>query len=1044
MRNKNAIIIFAILLFLACIYQLSFTWVSRSVDKKAEKAAKFRVDSLLIQNPKLSLDSQNIFLTKFKEEYLLANAHTEVYPVFGTTLKDCKKHEINLGLDLQGGMNVILEVSLIDLVKVLSGYSTDPTFNQALSDAAKMQRERQEDYVTLFGEAFSNIDPNAKLAAIFHTRDNKDKFPRDATNEEIIDIIKGEADDAVDRTEQVIRKRIDNLGVVQPNVQKLEGSGRILVELPGVKNKTRVRKLLQGTAKLEFWETFENTELYTSLAGANELLRKRLSGTHDTIQKDSVNLGNDNNNNSESGLNTLFNENEDTTELNEDSSDQEETNLLEELKGSKQGDTTSKADSSKEETEQSFEDFAKENPLFAILRPILVQDPGSKQYYPGKGPSCGYAHIKDTSAVNTLLKRKDILSKFPPRIKFVWAAKPYDESEEYLQLYALKVTTRDSKARLEGDAVTNARVEADPMGNPEVSLIMNSDGAQTWRLMTKENIGKSIAIVLDNLVYSAPTVQGEISGGRSSITGRFTQEEAADLANVLKAGKLPAPSKIIEEAVVGPSLGHEAISSGLRSFLIALCIVLIYMWFYYSRAGAVSDVALFVNLFFVIGVLASLGATLTLPGIAGIVLTIGMSVDANVLIYERIREETNSGKGLHLALVDGYKAAYSSIIDANITTLLTGIILAVFGTGPIKGFATTLIIGILTSLFSAIFITRLLFEWMLNKNVKITFANKLTANSFKKANFGFVKNRRIFYVVSSLIVLCGLISLVFKGLNQGVDFTGGRSYIVRFEHAIDVEQIRKTLGNAIVTKEGIKLPPEVKIFGADNQVKITTKFLIEDDSENVDELVEAKLNEGLLQTQDKFEIMSSQKVGPTIADDIKVSAAWAIFFSLLIIFLYLLMRFKKWQYGLGALVALIHDVMITIGIFSIFYGILPFSLEIDQAFIAAILTVVGYSINDTVVVFDRIREYLGIYKRKDTKEIINKALNNTLSRTVNTSLTTFFVLLMIFIFGGEVIRGFVFALMVGVIVGTYSSVCIATPVVVDFTKQKSSKDIKKR
>ncbi|MFQ5335512.1 MAG: protein translocase subunit SecF, partial [Flavobacteriales bacterium] len=671
-----------------------------------------------------------------------------------------------------------------------------------------------------------------------------------------------------------------------------------------------------------------------------------------------------------------------------------------------------------------------------------IQDPGSQQYYPGKGPSCGYAHLKDTATVNALLKRKDILSKFPPRIRFAWAAKAYDDNGEYLQLYALKVTTRNGKARLEGDAVTNARVQADPMGNPEVSLIMNSDGAQTWRLMTKENIGKSIAIVLDNLVYSAPTVQGEISGGRSSITGRFTQEEAADLSNVLKAGKLPAPSKIIEEAVVGPSLGQEAISAGLQSFLIALCIVLIYMWFYYAKGGAVADVALFVNLFLVIGVLASIGATLTLPGIAGIVLTIGMSVDANVLIFERIREETAAGKGIRLAIVDGYKAAYSSIIDANITTLLTGVILSIFGTGPIKGFATTLIIGILTSLFSAIFITRLLFEWMLNKNIKLTFGTKLTANAFKNINWGFVKNRKKFYLISSLIILCGIGSLFYKGLNQGVDFTGGRSYIVRFEHIVDAEAIRKALGDVFISDKGLKQPPEVKIFGASNQVKITTKFMIDDNGEKVDEIVEKKLHDGLSKLQSEYEIMSSQKVGPTIADDIKVAAAWSVFFSLLIIFLYLLMRFKKWQYGLGALVALIHDVLIVIGVFSIFYGILPFSLEIDQAFIAAILTVVGYSINDTVVVFDRIREFFGLYKRKERHEVINNALNSTLSRTVNTSLTTFFVLLMIFIFGGEVIRGFVFALMVGVVVGTYSSVCIATPIVVDFGKKQADKSRK--
>jgi SecD/SecF fusion protein len=551
-----------------------------------------------------------------------------------------------------------------------------------------------------------------------------------------------------------------------------------------------------------------------------------------------------------------------------------------------------------------------------------------------------------------------------------------------------------------------------------------------------QNPKKSIAIVLDDLVYSAPRVDGEIAGGQSSISGQFTLEEAEDLANVLKAGKLPAPAKIIEEAVVGPTLGAEAIEAGFISFILALIIVLAYMAFYYSSAGIVADLALLANIFFVMGVLSSLGATLTLPGIAGIVLTIGMSVDANVLIYERIREELRAGKGVRLAIVDGYKNAYSSIIDANITTLLTGIILYIFGTGPIKGFATTLIIGIVTSLFAAIFVTRLLFEWRLDKNATPSFATKMTENLMTNLNIAFVAKRKLFYAISGLVILIGFGSLALRGLNFGVDFTGGRSYIVRFDEAFPVSDVSAKLADSFVSEDGMKFTPEVKTYGASNQVKVTTKFMIDSDDENADEIVEGKLSEGLSLVTPDFEVMSSVKVLPTISDDIRQGAIWAVLFSLIVIFLYIVIRFRRWQFGLGALAAMFHDVLIVLSLFSLLYGFMPFSLEIDQAFIAAILTVVGYSINDTVVVFDRIREFLGLHKRRDQENVINDALNSTLSRTLNTSLSTLVVLLMIFFFGGEVIRGFVFALIIGIVVGTYSSLCVATPLVVDLTKKK--------
>ncbi|MFB0924631.1 MAG: protein translocase subunit SecF, partial [Vicingaceae bacterium] len=622
-------------------------------------------------------------------------------------------------------------------------------------------------------------------------------------------------------------------------------------------------------------------------------------------------------------------------------------------------------------------------------------------------------------------------------------AKPYDEKGEFLQLLAIKIDNRDGKAALEGDVIVDASQQFDQFGgSPEISMTMNGEGANKWRILTGGHVGESIAIALDDLVYSFPTVNGEISGGQSSISGNFSIEEAKMIANILKAGKLPAPARIVEEAVVGPTLGQESINKGMMSFAVALLIVLAYMVFYYSKAGIASVIALIANMFFIFGILASMPAlvALTLPGIAGIILTIGMSVDANVLIFERIREEITAGKGVRLAVADGYKFAYSSIIDANVTTLLTGVVLWFFGTGPVEGFAKTLVIGIFTSLFTAIFITRLIFEWQLARNKSLSFSTKLTEGAFKNINFGFIKNRKKFYILSGVIILAGIGSLVSRGLQYGVDFKGGRSYTVRFdtENKVETQDVAKILTGAFESA------PEVKTFGDGNQVKIVTSFMIDSNAEDADDIVEGKLYEGLssmLGDVDKAQfmennLMSSQKVGPTIADDIKKDSLMSIIFSLMIIFLYIVFRFKKWQFGMGALVALFHDVLIVLSLFSLLYGVLPFSLEVDQAFIAAILTVVGYSINDTVVVFDRIREFLGLHKKQEMKEVVNNALNSTLSRTINTSLSTIFVLAMIFFFGGEVIRGFSFALLIGVIVGTYSSLCIASPVMYDFANKK--------
>jgi SecD/SecF fusion protein len=910
-------------------------------------------------------------------------------------------------------MNVTLEVSLVDLIKVLGGDITDPAisakFDKTIQRAFEMQRNSQDDYVTLFGKAWDEVAPGEQLTQIFHNLDNKDLIPRTATNDEVLAIISNEAADAVDRTEQVLRKRIDNLGVVQPKVQKL-GADRILVELPGVKDPERVEKILIGTAKLEFWETFENEEVYGKLVEINELLKK------------------------EEKLKQAENDSPiDTTVAAADpvvDTTAEDGSLAALLASdSLSGDST------------SLDQTGDVNPLFDLMSPAYYNDASGKSFL-SKGSSVGYVAKKDTASVMKILKRKDIQA-FLPNTKLLWAAKPFEtESGDVFALHAIKISNREGKAPLEGDVVTDARNVSGMDGKPEVSISMDTEGSKKWKLMTGENIGKSVAIVLDNLVYSAPTVQSEIAGGQTSISGKFTVEETEDLANILKAGKLPAPSKIIEKSEVGPTLGAENINSGLISFGIALLLILLYMIFYYAKAGSVADLALVVNMLFIVGVLASLGATLTLPGIAGIVLTIGMSVDANVIIFERIREELREGKGLRLAIKDGYNNAKYAIFDANVTTLFTAGVLMLLGTGPVKGFAVTLFYGILTSLFTAWLLTRLIFEWQLNRKKDISFSSKITRNWFTNVNFNFVGRRKFFYTISALIVAMGFVSLAIRGLDYGVDFAGGRSYQVKFENPVDINVASKNLGDVFV-ENGTRQPPEVKTKGSANLLLITTKYMINSNEINAGEQVRAKLDEGLAALGEKYEVIGIQMVGPTIADDIKTSAVWAMLFSLLIIFLYILFRFKKWQFGLGALIAMFHDVVVVLAVFSIFYGILPFSLEVDQAFIAAILTVIGYSINDTVVVFDRIREYVGKFKKQGRKEVINKALNSTLSRTVNTSLSTFVVLLMIFLFGSEAIRGFTFALMVGVAVGTYSSLCIATPVVVDLAKDENIESIGK-
>ncbi|MBK5202782.1 MAG: protein translocase subunit SecDF [Prolixibacteraceae bacterium] len=995
MQNKGLIKTFAILLALVCAYQLSFTFVSRHVENNARTYANG---------------------DKAKELYYLDSISGEnVYSFLGLkqyTYNDVKGLEIGLGLDLKGGMNVTLEVSVVDLIKKLSNFSTDTTFNKALALATEMQKNSQEGYVSLFGKAFTRIDPNAKLAAIFNTLQLKEKVKFNSTNEQVLKVISSETNVAIDNAFNIIRTRIDRFGVAQPNIQPLQTKGRILVELPGVNDANRVRKLLQGTANLEFWETYDNSEVYPVLLKINNVIKELqlLNQPSDTVKSKTTAQ----------------------TAKTEAKSKTKDNSLLNELEKTKTAEDTTAI--------KTAEDVKKNFPLFSVLMPSTNQQ---GQLYPG--PAIGTSHYKDTATVNRYLRLPQVKALIPRTMKFKWTSTAFDKAGDYFRLIAIKVSTRDGRAPLDGDAIVDASQEFQSMGGtPEVSMTMNSAGAKTWARLTKDNVGKSIAIVLDGYVRSYPNVMGEISGGRSSITGLESVEEAKDLANILKSGKMPAPAHILQEEIVGPSLGREAINSGMWSFVTAFILVLAYMIFFYNKAGIVANVALLANLFFLIGVLVSLGAVLTLPGIAGIVLTMGMAVDANVLIYERIEDEIKGGKGLRLAISDGYKNAYSAIVDGQVTTLLTGIVLYLFGTGPIKGFATTLIIGIFTSLFSAIFISRLIFEYQLSKNKNITFTSHLTRNWLTHTKIKFIEKRKIFYVISGVLIFMSIISMSTRGFNFGIDFKGGRTYVVRFDNNVKVGDISKTL------EKQFGEAPEVKTYGDNNQVKITTEYKIEEINDDVDNEVESKLLTGL---QDggfiakdvdmvKFDNnyrMSSQKVGPSISDDIKKDAMIAVFFALIIIFLYILIRFHNWQYGLGAVASLAHDTIIILGIFSLFYRRLPFSLEIDQAFIAAILTVIGYSINDTVVVFDRIREFMKIHPKHSRKQNMDEAMNSTLRRTFSTSLSTLVVLFAIFLFGGTSIKGFIFALLLGVIVGTYSSIFIASAVVYD-TRKKDDKE----
>ncbi|MBA2612801.1 MAG: protein translocase subunit SecDF [Bacteroidetes bacterium] len=1046
MQNKGAVKLFAVLLGLACIFYLSFTWITNGVEKDAEEYANNIIESAKVKmaakeyskgseaKSKGYIDSVKLYVS---DRYLDSMKKQTVYDILIAeyTYEECKKNAINLGLDLRGGMNVTLEVSVIDIIKNLSNNSADAQFNAALNETQKnLGVNNNDDFITLFEKTYKRTAPQGRLAPLFQTIENKSKLSYNSTNEEVITFIKARVYEAIGNAEKTFRSRIDRFGVSQPNIQKLEATGRILVELPGVKDKARVRELLQGTANLEFWETYENGEIAQLFDKVNYLVRS-------TISPETITSGTDS---------TLITISDSARAANPALAAKiDSTN-----NANKKVDTTKTASTaSVNPQDTALKNFVKRYPLYSMyspLKPNVVMDEKGQPKNYGEGPVVGRCYSKaDTALVNQYLKIAKAKSIFPSKLKFMWGSKEVEQKNEegkvvatYFELFAIKQTDSKGKAALSGDIITDARKDYDQRqgGVPLISMSMNSEASQKWATITGANKGKCVAVVMDNMVYSAPRVNGAITGGQSQITGNFTDAEADALAAILSAGKLPAPAHIVEESIVGPSLGQEAIDSGLTSFGIALLVILVFMFMYYNKAGLVANIALVANMFFIMGILTSLGAVLTLPGIAGIVLTIGLAVDANILIFERVREELALGKASSQAIKEGFKHAMSSIIDSNVTLAILAVILYVFGSGPVQGFATTLFIGICTSLFSAILITRVIFEWMLDRKMEIPFDTTATRNAFKNISFDFVGRRKLYYAISSVIIVLGIV-FYFKngGLNLGVDFKGGRTYQIQFEKEVNTEDVKKSLAPLF---EGA---PEVKTIGGNSsKVKITTTYRVSDNDPNADQQVEEKLLAGLKQfgaTNDN--IVSQQKVGPTIATDIVYGAYGAVLFSCLMMFLYIVVRFRKWQYGLGSVVALFHDVLIVLSCYTIFHGLFPslLNLEIGQDFIAAILTVMGYTMTETVVVFDRIREKLADSGKADVfgeerNKLINFALNSTLSRTILTSLTVFFVLLVIFIFGGDSIRGFIFALLIGRIIGTYSSLCISTPIVVDFDKKK--------
>ena len=1014
MQNKGFIRVVAICFILACFWQLSFSLVSSIYAGKADKAAdkvveRVKESAAFAQVPDVDKAFYLDSIRKIESRRYTDSISSKVI-YFGNTYKQVQNKEINLGLDLKGGMNVMLQVQLEDLVKALAGDNRTPEFEKAVALAKQRSVNSQSDFITLFGEAWKEVGGGQRLSSIFGTIDMAGRINPETSDEQVLTVLKEESESAVSNSFNVLRNRIDRFGVTQPSIQKLGNTGRILVELPGVKEPERVRKLLQGTASLEFWTTYYASEIAPYLEEANAVLAQSLA------------------------------EDAPAAEVKAEETTASDDIVSQELKA--QGTSTDEA---------SVEAYKKANPLFAVLSPSGFRD----------NACIGFAAAADTALINKYLARPEVAAVFPAEFRAMWTVKSSDfiQDSNIYDLVAIKASSRDGKAPLDGGYVTDARVEYNDRqgGEPSVSMTMNAEGANIWARLTKENVGRQIAIVLDGTVYSYPNVLNEISGGVSSITGHFSIEEATDLTNVLKSGKLPAPATIVQEQVVGPSLGAASIRAGLISFIIAFLLVLIYMIFFYKGAGLAADAALLTNVILLFGVLSAFGAVLTLPGIAGLVLTLGMAVDANVIIYERVKEELKAGKGLGKAIHDGYGNAYSAIIDGQVTTLLTGIVLFFFGSGPIKGFATTLIIGIITSVLTSIFITRIIFDDSVSRGKNITFETDLTKNFLKNTKIDFISGRKWSYLVSSALILISLGSIFIKGFTYGVDFTGGRTYVVRFDKPVTAEDVREATGKVFdlaSSEQGLSgTSVEVKQFGGDSQMKITTSYKYQDEAATVDNEIEGMLYESLKGfyddglTFDEFVstldnpngIISSDKVGASIANDIKRNAVISIILALIVIFAYIAFRFKGWAWGLGGVVSLAHTSIIIIGFFSLFSGILPFNLDVDQTFIAAILTIIGYAINDNVVIFDRIRENLSLHVKDDFKDTVNKSLNATLTRTVNTSVSTLLPMLAIAIFGGESIRGLSVALCLGICIGTYASIMIGTPIMFDATMSRRKK-----
>lgn len=1018
MQNKGLIRFLTYAFLLVCLFQLTFTVATRRVEKRAKADVAMYVKRDTTQKMVNQLAGGDAIKAQIvgdslavqREAYYLDSmANEKVW--LGFTYRQCQAREINLGLDLKGGMNVMMEVSTVDVVRALAGNTEDSIFNKAIDLTLKRQKTTtNQNFVDLFYAAITEIKPDVQLAPYFNTQ-LRDRIKMSDNNNDVIKVVREETDGAYDRTYEILRQRIDKFGVAQPTIQQLRASERILVELPGVKDPQRVRRLLQGTAQLEFWQTYDAKEAFSYLDRTNTYIAGIQGGKEEAVDTTAVAS--------------------DTIAAVGDSSAAAIAAALQQAPAGVNNQTNNEA--------------AKQNPLFAVFSPNV--NPQNGQIL--EGAVVGYAADKDRAAIDEMLSKavdkKIIDSRL---IKFLWAAKPIDEKSNVYALYAIKITTRDGSALMDGSVITDARQDFSATGGNEISMTMNSEGAREWKRITGENIGKCVAIVLDDQVYSAPVVQAEIAGGRSSITGHFTLEEAKDLANILKSGKLPAPAVIVQEAIVGPSLGQESIHKGFISFILAFIVVLIYMVVFYNRAGWVSVLALITNVFLLMGVLASIGSVLTMPGIAGIVLTMAMAVDGNVIIYERIKEELRAGKSVNNAVDEGFHNAYSAIIDGQVTTFLLGLVLIMFGSGPVQGFAVTLCIGIVTSLFTSIFITRLCIDNMLKKNRKITFSFPFSENFMRGAHVDFIGKRKTWYIIALCFIVLGIGSLAFRGLNYGIDFTGGRTYVVRFDQPVTANNVRSSLE----TEFGES--PEVKTYGPSNQLKITTKYKVNDDSDETKNEILQKLYDG---TRGHFKdnislkefqstetnplgIIQSEQVGATIANDLKRSSVLAVIGGLLVIFAYIAIRFKSWRFGLGSVAALTHDTILVIGSFALLYGILPFNMEVDQSFIAAVLTIIGYSINATVVIFDRVRENRQLFPKRDLKAQMNDAINSTLARTINTSGTTFVTLLMMFIFGGETIRGFLFALLVGVICGMFSSVCIASPIVYEIFRRKDAKE----